>query len=376
MIATPYLLSRALIFSIFVCARSTIFIQDPATVIYNMNPELRLTWTKIVESLSLVVLQGDVNWYLSLAANGYAGPPFTPTVQQNWCFFPVWGGVLWTLNALTGHPLLFGFLLANILFLISLWFIIRICERDNLSNQTTSTIVWLLCFFPTSYFFAIPMTESLFLLLTSASLFLLRSNSPVTSSLLFGIAGATRPTGLLLLPAYWFSLLGRSRIKPHLRALIAVLPASGLIAFSIYLWVHLNEPFAYITGLTAWERGQRSFFDLILEIVLDPLLVFKPWSFIWLNIAAALLSLAASIYWWRVRRYEYLLYCLVPTISALLTGSVLSISRSTLLLFPVFIALGIWAKTRERELTLLTIFATLLAILCVMFARGANTAMT
>lgn len=376
MIAIPYLLSRTLIVSIFVCARSTIFIQDPATVIYNMNPELRLTWTKIVESLSLVVLQGDVNWYLSLAANGYAGPPFTPTVQQNWCFFPVWASVLWTLKVLTGHPLLFGFFVANIIFAISLYFIVRICERDNLSSQTISTIIWLLCFFPTSYFFAIPMTESLFLLLTAASMLLLNSDRVIFSGLLFGIASATRPTGLLLLPAYWISLIGRRSVKPNLKPLGAGLAASGLLAFSAYLWLHLNEPFAYITGLTAWERGQKSIIDLIVEIAHDPLLVLKPWSFIWLNIAAALLSLAAAVYWWRVRRYEYLLYCLVPTVSALLTGSVLSISRSTLLLFPVFIALGIWAKTRERELALLTIFATLLAIMCVMFARGANTAMT
>jgi hypothetical protein len=168
----------------------------------------------------------------------------------------------------------------------------------------------------------------------------------------------------------------RNSIGGRQRVIAGLLATSGLVIFSCYLWLHLDEPFAYITGLRAWERGEKTAIDLIFDIGRDPFLILKPWNFIWLNIAAATLCLIASIYWWTKCRYDYLLYCLIPTVSALLTGTVLSISRSTLLLFPVFIALGVWSKTRERELSLLAIFAILLAVMCVLFARGANTAVT
>ena len=375
-IILPFLLSRALILAVFICARSTIFIQDPATVIQNLNPELRLSFAKITESLAQVLLQGDVNWYLSIVANGYADPPFDSAVQQSWCFFPVWAGVLWGFNALTSSPLLLGFLFANLLFYFSLCFIIKICENDRYPQSVSSSAVWLLCFFPTSYFFSVPMTESIFLFLTTGSILLLSKKRTILSAALFTLSTATRPTGLLLLPAYWMGVFGCKDIDRRLKWIAAILAPLGLVAFMIYLWLHLGEPLAFIRGQKAWERGNQGLIGLFLEIARDPFLIFKPWNFIWLNIGTTLLCFAASFYWWTKRRYDYLLYCLVPSVSILLTGTILSAARFTLLLFPVFIALGIWSKTRERELSLLALFATLLAIMCALYARGGNLAMT
>src|SRR6185436_12327065 len=100
----------------------------------------------------------------------------------------------------TGNFALDGVLLSNAAFLGSLLVLGAVSIRSGLTPEEAERAQWYAAFFPTSYFLSLPLTESLFLLLSLAAVWCLLAARLPAAGVLGALAAATRIQGLLLLP--------------------------------------------------------------------------------------------------------------------------------------------------------------------------------
>ena len=148
-----------------------------------------------------------MNWYIGIAEHDYEHMPFNADVPRNWAFFPLFPLLLRLASYVTGEFVITGMVLSHICFLLALFLLHRVALLFGLSACDADRSLFYLAVFPTSYFFSIPLPESLFLMLTVASFYFAKSERWWLAGLFGAFASATRTTGVLLLPAlavlYW-----------------------------------------------------------------------------------------------------------------------------------------------------------------------------
>jgi Gpi18-like mannosyltransferase len=161
------------------------------TLALSMRPH---TAAELVDRLG----QWDGAHYLRIVAQGYSGDEFA--------FFPLFPYTTKAVATLFHTtPLLAALLLVNGAFLGGLLVLHRLSERW-LGTAVARNVVLLTCLNPMAIFFAIPYTESFYLLFTALALAALlpRRTGPLgglgvlAAGLFGGLAAATRPTGVVL----------------------------------------------------------------------------------------------------------------------------------------------------------------------------------
>jgi len=211
--------------------------------------------------------QWDAAHYLQIVAQGYAGDDFA--------FFPLFPALIrLTTNLLQLPPLAVALVISNGAFLLALGLLHRL-SRQCQGNAIARSVVLLSCFNPMSIFYAIPYTESLYLLFTcQALLALLRPRLEAPRIALFGaLAAATRPTGLVIAPAILVAYGRRHRRFAGLG--VALLALSGLGAVAL-IDLHLSgDPLAFVHAQQAWHvqpglnlSGLPSWRKLLSQVVL------------------------------------------------------------------------------------------------------------
>jgi hypothetical protein len=198
-------------------------------------------------------LRWDAWWYLSVAERGYW---FDPGGQSNVAFFPLFPLLVRALAALGGNPAVAGLILANGAALglaVALWAWVRAVAGPGPAERASR---WL-AVFPFSFFLHTIYAESLFCLLVTLSLLANARGRSTAAGLLGGLAAATRPLGILLLPAYAWPVwqAWRAGHRPGLAALgrLALIPA-GLAAYLAYLWIRFGDPLVSLRAHAAgWD---------------------------------------------------------------------------------------------------------------------------
>jgi MYXO-CTERM domain-containing protein len=176
---------------------------------------------------------------------GYAG--------DNFAFFPVFPyWIRLTSGLLHLPPLPVALVFSNGAFLIALGLLHRL-SRQCQGKAIARSVVLLSCFNPMSIFCAIPYTESFYLLFTcQALLALLRQPLPASRIALFGaLSAATRPTGLVIVPAILVAYGRRRRLAIGLG--VALLSLAGLGAVALIDLQRSGDPLAFIHAQQAWH---------------------------------------------------------------------------------------------------------------------------
>lgn len=375
-ILPAWLLSRALLLAIVVFSHSTALSPIPAREERNLQPELRLSLSSAREAIRCVFSSADASWYFGIAEHGYEPGPFTLSEPKNWTFFPLFPFSISALNIVFGSSVVSGLILANLGFLISLFVIHAIGKKQNLEPHPLRLLPWLICFFPTSYFFSAPLTESLFLLLTSLTWYSVFSGRILAAGLLMALASATRPTGLLVLPAFLYLLWQQRSLFSPKGVLAALIAPSGAALYMWYLYRLTGEPLAFAKNQFAWNRGGIDFFTFLANTTGDLLHVLEPWNPIWLNLAAVILAFTAGFTFAFRKEFSLALFLLVPIGTALLTGTALSAARFVGGLFPVYFYLLSVSRTELSERVILGIFISLFSVFCLLYALHLTAAMT
>jgi hypothetical protein len=199
--------------------------------------------------------QWDGAHYLKIAAQGYGGDEFA--------FFPLFPYTIKAVAALVPiPPVLVALLLVNVALLGALLVLYRLSERC-LGAAIARNVVLLTCLNPMAIFFAIPYTESFFLLFTALTLAALvrRRTGPegllgggrggLAAGLWGGLAAATRPTGVVLVASIGVGFWRQRRWRA---GLVAILLTLGGLAVVMAIGLQgQGDALAFLHAQKAWE---------------------------------------------------------------------------------------------------------------------------
>jgi Dolichyl-phosphate-mannose-protein mannosyltransferase len=175
----------------------------------------------------------DSSWYLGIAGHGY-------TSLRATAFFPLYPFLTRTVGFVTGSDVIAGVLISVISFAAALMLLHRLTELE-LGRRAADATVLLVAFAPLSFFFSAIYTESLFLLLSVATLLAVRRERWMLAGVLGALATLTRPTGILLMVPIAVGLIRRRRrLDPRLLWSLTGFAALGsylaLLAAAGYPW--------------------------------------------------------------------------------------------------------------------------------------------
>ena len=302
-------------------------------------------------------VRNDAGHYLQLALLGYEPPMEPPRFKEG--FFPGYPALIRgvveigrALGAMGGglEDYVWGALLiSQVSILLALLGLVRLGELwIGPRDAWRSAVALMVC--PGGFLLSSSLSESLFLALSIHSVLWLERGRPLRAGLL-GAAGATvRLFGVVLaLPLGLRTLWAPARGSRRRRALQAILMIPcGLL---IVLWVMARETGSPWTYFTIQRRllghadfptlsGVRGLFDSSVA-AFEP---WRPWQS-YLNLVAlvsALFLMGSQL--WLTRRgrlpASWLAYSAVMLALPTLAGSILSLPRYCLVVFPLFLAAG------------------------------------
>jgi hypothetical protein len=277
-------LTRTIILVIFILTGQIKVMPDPANSGI-ADSYLSLRKIPVSRILSEEAQTADANWYMSIAANGYERRAFENSIYHNWAFFPLYPLLLRAASWVTGEFTLTGMLISHLFFFFALILLHKTALAFGLDVEAAGRAIFYLAIFPVSYFFSLPVTESLFLLLTTASFYFAKRERWWIAGLCGALASATRLTGVLLLPTlavlYWQTY---RHFWPPRKSLLAVcLVPAGLFAFMIYLHAITGNALAFKGALAAWGRTTGFFLMPLLRYLRHPFVIIGPWNPHFLN---------------------------------------------------------------------------------------------
>ncbi len=361
-VVPPFFLSRSLIFSIIVVFSQIAFVTVPAREGVNYHPYAHLDIESIVHSLKKVFRSADGAWYLGIAESGYTKAPFTKTVPHNWTLFPLFPVVVSIGSYFVPKMLTIALMINAAAFYLGLVGLYLLARMLSHSHEQAERAVWLCCFFPTSFFMSNPTSEALFFLAIVFTFLFVRQQRPLSAAVCMLLAGSCRMTGLFLMPAFFLALL-ESKQLPRRRGLCALAIAPlGTIAFCSYLYFVSGNPLAFIDNQVAWGR-QETIVQGIEGLWKSAFSSFiMPWNFVALNTLYFIIGCAASIYLACRKQWSHALVLLLPLSIAILSGTVSSMGRYLVPLFPFYLVLSAWASSKNLERTVLVVSAMLLSL--------------
>ena len=339
----------------------------------------------------------DSAWYLAIADHGYE-------VSGRSAFFPLFPGLIRLGGEVTGSTLVAGVLISFGCALGSLYLLHRLVTLD-FDVERARTVVWLVAWFPGALVLSAVYSEALFLLVSVGALYAARLGRWPTAGLLGALGAATRSGGvLLLIPLLIIYLYGprrdrsdaplaeglwpRHRPRADVLWVLLGVPA-GLFAYVLYLGAVTGDPASVFTDQAHWHRAFvplggialglwsaiHGLFDLVVPGASRPAGIVPPLA---LDVRDMVLFgfLVGGI--WLIsegsRRLNpaYTAYAMCGMALPLSVPSggfpLMSLPRFMCVLFPLWIALALWAHERNRVRQILWLFGVLLALSSGLFA--------
>ena len=371
-----FTLTRGLVFAILILVgqftTQTASTDNPGYPLAAQEATITLKNRPIGQRLKETLSKGDINLYITLAEVGYERHSFDITKRAShfYAFFPLYPALLWSLSWITNDLVIAGTIFSNLLFLAALIILHKLVTAFGYGQDIADRSLFYLATYPTSYFFSVPMTESLALLLAVAAFFAAARERWWLAGLLGALCAATRSNGILLFPALAMLYWQRHQFTRLLRKASAILLVPlGLVAYMIFCWRMTGTPWAFISAQAAWGRHFGFFLIPLIEYLSRPYDIAYPWNVLILNFAAAVLSLWAVYVLARRRNWALSVYQLLLVLMPLSTLTLLSLARYSSLFFPLFVALAISTKPDSRlDQSIRFVFVALLALMTALFA--------
>jgi len=352
------------IFQYFVLTRGFIlltFITIPFMVPQQVGEYQMVSVNKemtVRSALIQSVATADAKWYANIGEQGYRNQSYDKTIMH-YGFFPLYPFLI---RILHGDFYLTGLVVSNLLFLVCLISLYKTAQLFGLDEKEAISAVFYLSIFPASYFFSMPLTESLFLCLTLGSVYAAKLDRWWLAGFIGALSTATRVTGILLFPLLIVLYWQEKRIRYD--ALGILLVPLGLIAFMSYVWMISGDPFNVIHSQSVTGRNTNAVFFLkpLINLILHPT-VFSGWGCDPLSFAIAVFVLFCVYYLAREKQWALALYCLLSVAMPLSTDSLMSVPRYMAVVYPIYLVL---AKIGyERVVTLISVaLLAWLTLLC------------
>lgn len=367
-----FVLTRSLIFIIFVCVGhlQVTAIADPPNTVY--EPYVNFENARISRTLRQTMWRADVAHYMVIAHEGYLREPFDMenARSRQFVFFPLHPLLLWLISHVTKDVMLWGAALSNLFLFVGLFFLHKLTLAFGYDLQVARRTIFYTAAFPVSYFFSVPLTESLFLMLTVTSFYAAKKEHWWLAGAIGALASGARVNGVILAPALFVLSLQMYRSLQIKKLLWLLLVPVGLWAFMLYSWWACGDALAFRTAIARWGRKPGFFLTALSKYLIHPHTILESWNFNLLNAASAVLCLVCVYLLLRRREWALAVYAFLAIFFPLSTGLLQSLDRYALIIFPMFMALAIVAKSERVDTTIRYIFITILAIMTALFAAN------
>ncbi len=306
--------------------------------------------------------------YLSIAEKGYS--------QYEQAFFPLYPLLIRLFGELFfGNLLLAGIFLSNLCFVLGTILLYKVFKKEFGERVAFWSVIFLI-FFPTSFYFNVVYTESLFLFLFALGLYFLQKKKSFFAFLSFYFLGLTRVIGVLAS----FVILSFRKL------LVFLAPFLGLLTYMFYLYKTTGDPLFFFTAQPSFGANRSTSFVLLPQVYFRYFKIFLKTPLNTAYFTAALEFISFTLVFFTFLFYFYklieslkkvgfsfesslLIYSLVSFFLPTLTGTLSSIPRYSLLAFSLFVFLGKYLQEKAK-IVLLFAFLFLRIILTLLFAQG------
>ncbi len=310
----------------------------------------------------------DAGWYFGIAHSGYEWNPAGRTGQQNIVFFPLLPMLMRYLSLLLGRQLLWtGVFVSFAAFLWGLVYLYRYAREEMGSDRALATAT-LLCAYPFAVFYSAPYTESLFLLTSVAACYHFRREELWKAGAWGLLCGLTRPNGCLLsivlalmaIHPLWRGGWRLSQSPPMGwlrladRFAVASLPGIGMIIYSMFIYYLTGDPLQWSKQQVGWGRVyyglDRLVVDQIERIDTHGLYGFATgWTIDLMYLVAVIFVLSSVVPVYRRFGLALASLLVLNVFPPLMMGGLLSMGRTTAVLFPTFMWLGAVVPPTHRS---------------------------
>lgn len=351
---------------------STPILADSNVPPYHIRPDNTL--------LDVFGSRWDTGFYLSIAEEGYR---YENVAFPSVAFFPLYPMLLRALRAVAGDPLWAGLILSNLALLAGVIMLYRLAALEG-DERAADRTVWYVLIYPASFFGSAIYTESLFLLLVVATLFLARKGHWWAAGLVSILAALTRLVGVFVMPMLvleWFRRRRKALVKgeqpPAWGSLMATcITPLGTLVYMLYLKLAFGDPLAFMHASQAWARQPRSPLEMAAELFQRPL---QGWGAAladgalpldnWADLGFILFFIGLGVVLLFQRRWSEGAFVLLGALIPLSSGLLMSQRRYMWVLFPAFMLLGRWGKNQWVD-RLIFVFSLLgLGLFTAMFSN-------
>jgi hypothetical protein len=321
----------------------------------------------------------DSGYFIKIAESGYLNNDIIYRA-----FFPAYPILIFVLSL--PLKILIGNMAASIaaifISFVSLFFAIYLLNKlikIDFDDSTVFNTNQILLLFPFSFFFLSAYSESLFLLSIVLSFYLARKNKWLLACLVAAFASSIRLPGILLFPVLIIEMLEQNDwkiSKTFPKIFYTIIAPAGTIIYFLYLNFKAGGISTYFEAYkVGWPN--RSFSIFFIKPILEPLynLFFKHG----VVRDPEIIGLAMFIFFcfgvFLMIRYHmrksYLAFAIMSAILPLVTGTLDSLGRYYMVIFPLFIAYAIFFKNKFLAKSIYLILSTIcLSIFMWFFIRG------
>ncbi len=310
----------------------------------------------------------DANWYRDIAARGYQ---FTADKQTNVAFFPAYPMLLRAAHVVVGSRkdmwwMASGMVVANLSLLGCLIYLFQLA-RLEFDEETARRAVLYLLIFPTTLFLSAVYSESTFLLFLIGSFYHARKRAWWWAGLLGIGATLCRPPGVLIFVGLVVEYLLQCEFnwrKLRWNALALSLPPLALVGYFAYLHFWAGTATAVVEAQGRWGMGIQSQWQTIAPFFYEG--GRRIGTYIDLTFTFVFLGLVIAIA--RHLRASYAAYSIVSLIFITMWGSLESVPRYVLGIFPAILLLAHFGRYPAFDRVWVPISAGLAAFFMAAFA--------
>lgn len=327
-------------------------------------------------SLLRRLCQWDCGWYARIMAGGYAeAVPERGSGEVNWVFFPAFPLIAQGLATVAGLPPLAAATLLNSCLSVVAALLLYSLARECFDHTAALATTLVFAFSPFSLYSTVPYTEALYNALSLGAVLLACRRRWLACGVCMALLTATRPTGILIMPAIamvawkldvwadWRRELGGETVRFALCLLLCPL---GLAAYMAFLALNTGDALAFTHAQRAWGRELLEPFGRLVSGL------FGDCGYHRYGAVGGVLGLVGALYLWRLnaplvgRPAALILFLTIFVASA---SDLNSLARYVGAFWPLYLVLGAWLgrSSRSRSATVAV------CILCAGGLFGAST---
>jgi hypothetical protein len=265
-------------------------------------------------------------------------------------------------------------IIANVCLLLATMALIALARLD-LDQPAARRAAWYMLAFPTSLFLSAGYSESLFLMLTLGAILACRTDHWLTAGVAGAFAALSRPVGVVVaIPLLVEAFLewrqgGLPTIRSMWRPAVAiVLPGLALLGWMAYLGMRLHDPLAFLHAQDGWDRQVGLPWDTIIRFFQGRLTLATGFHSL-TDLAFTIVGVVGAVLAWRWLRPSYALYFTVMLLVPIATGSLVSMPRFVIVMFPLYLVMAILGRRQGVHETFLVVGMGLGGVYMALYAQ-------